>query len=266
MRAATIITDSTGCAGERRRSWLTSPVRADGAAPWPHTDVVRVFDAEPDLLTGLSAREVDLLRRRATAPKLWVEEGPWTPPAADSSESRSFGLLVVEGFMLRSVELDGRQCPELVGPGDVLRPWDEPAGSVANGASWTALERASLAVLDQRITAIACRWPSIMAQLLSRTVQRSRSLALHLAIAHVRHAELRVHMLFWHLADRWGRMTPSGVHLPLRLRHELVAQLACMRRPTASSAVSRLARSGELAREPDGTWLLTGTPPAPLAS
>jgi CRP/FNR family transcriptional regulator, cyclic AMP receptor protein len=265
MQAATFITDSAGCSGERRRR-SSSPAWADGAALAPPTDLVRVFDAEPDLLTGLSAREVDLLRRRAIAPKLWVEEGPWAPPAPGSPESGSFGLLLVEGFMLRSVELDGRRCPELVGPGDVLRPWDEPEGSVASGASWTALDRASLAVLDQRITAIACRWPSIMAQLLARTVERSRSLALHLAIAHVRHADLRVRMLFWHLADRWGRMTPDGVHLPLRLRHELVAQLTCMRRPTASSALSQLARGGELAREPDGTWLLTGSPPTPLAS
>jgi hypothetical protein len=266
MRTTTTITDASDCAGARRRPWPADGVWADRAGFAAPADRVRVFDAEPDLLAGLSAREVDVLRRRATAPKLWAEEGPWDPPEADSEVGRSFGLLVVEGFMVRCVELDGRHCPELVGPGDVLRPWEELEGSVAYGTTWTALERTSLAVFDQPFTSIVSRWPSIVVQLLARTVERSRSLAFHLAIAHVRHAELRLHLLFWHLADRWGRVTPHGVHLPLRLRHELLAQLACMRRPTASSAVSHLTRSGELAREPDGTWLLTGAPPTPLQS
>ena len=43
--------------------------------------------------------------------------------------------------------------------------------------------------------------------LLGRSVDRSRSLAFHFAIAHVRHAEVRLRMLFSHLADRWGRVT-----------------------------------------------------------
>jgi CRP-like cAMP-binding protein len=89
----------------------------------------------------------------------------------------------------------------------------------------------------------------------------SRTLAFHLAIVHVRHAETRLHLLLWHLADRWGRVTPQGVHLPLALTHERLAHLVCMRRPTASTALQRLSKAGELRRMRDGTWLLTGTPP-----
>lgn len=225
-------------------------------------DGVRVFDAEPDLLTGLGPAESDLLRRRAVSPQLWIEPGPWSPPDALAG---SIGLLVVDGLMIRTVELDGRRCPELVGAGDVLRPWDEQDASIAHTTTWRALERTTAAVLDDQFARIVCRWPSIVAELLSRTVQRSRSLAFQLAIAHVRHAELRLHMLMWHLADRWGRVTPDGVHLPLPLTHEVIAQIACMRRPTASSALNALARGGELARRADGTWLLTGSPPAPRA-
>ena len=221
-----------------------------------------VFDAEPDLLAGVDARTADLLRRRAAAPALCIDEGPWTPPAGDERLRRSFGLLVVSGLLVRTVELDGRRCPELVGAGDVLRPWDEADVSVPISAAWTALEPTTLAILDERFAAIVCRWPSIMAALLSRTVQRSRSLSVQLAINHVRHADARLRLLFWHLADRWGHVTPDGVHLPLRLTQEMIGRLACMRRPTASSAINQLARSGELARCPDGSWLLTGSPPA----
>jgi hypothetical protein len=39
------------------------------------------------------------------------------------------------------------------------------------------------------------------------------------------------------------------------------AHLACMRRPTASTALQRLSREGEVLRRVDGTWLLLGGPP-----
>jgi CRP-like cAMP-binding protein len=68
-------------------------------------------------------------------------------------------------------------------------------------------------------------------------------------------------MLFWHLADRWGRVTPQGIVVPLRLTHGTIARLICMRRPTVSATLMRLVRAGELARNRDATWILTGAPP-----
>jgi CRP/FNR family cyclic AMP-dependent transcriptional regulator len=245
---------------------LASTVDARGtgtplAAPAPaRPAAVRVFDEEPDLLAGIDDRAADLLRRRVVAPLLRVEPGPWSPPSG-TRMSGSFGLLVIEGLLLRTVLLDGRRCPEVVGAGDLVRPWDDIDACVPHATAWTAIEPAAFAVLDDRFAAIVCRWPSIVVALLSRTMSRSRSLALHHAIANVRHADQRVHMLLWHLADRWGRVTPDGVHVPLRLTHEVVAELACLRRPTASSAIKRLERRGELERRPGGTWLLTGSPP-----
>lgn len=229
----------------------------------PRRDVVRIFSIEPDFLAGIDDQTARLLTDRVVAPRLWVESGPWEPPATERVR-RSLGLLVIDGLLLRTVELHGRRCPEVVGAGDLLRPWDDLAASLPHDASWTALGRASVALLDESFASVVARWPSIVAQLLTRGVQRSRSLALHLAIVHVRHADVRLRMLLWHLADRWGRMTPDGVHLPLRLTHELLAELACLRRPTASSALKRLARKGEIVRRADGTWLLTGAPPDPL--
>jgi len=40
----------------------------------------------------------------------------------------------------------------------------------------------------------------------------------------------------------------------------MLGQLVGARRPTVSTALSELAKQGELARRDDGTWLLTGTP------
>lgn len=225
-------------------------------------DVVRIFSAEPDLLGDMDDKTAAWLTQRVLTPKLWVEPGPWEPPDDHADMRGALGMLVLDGLLIRTVELEGQRCPELVGTGDVLRPWDEVGTSLGHGSSWTALERASVTILDERFCAIAGRWPSIMCQLLTRSIQRSRALAVNLAIVHVRHADRRLHMLLWHLADRWGRVTPDGVHLPMRLTHEMLADLACMRRPTASSALNRLARHGEIMRRDDATLLLTGDPPS----
>jgi hypothetical protein len=227
-------------------------------------DVVRVFERDPDLLAGLDGAAADRLRHRAVAPRLRLDPGPWTPPRDTGRLDGHLGLLVCDGLLTRTVHLDGRTCPELIGAGDLLRPWDGEDGAelMALPTTWRVLRPTTLAVLDAEFAEVACRFPSVVAALLARAVQRSRALALHLAVAHVRQAEPRLLVLLWHLADRWGRVTPEGVHLPVRLTHELLAQLVCIRRPTASAALQRLVRAGELARRPDGTWLLTGAPPA----
>lgn len=246
-----------------RRVDLEVPAVLEPPSVWARSDLVRVLDEDPDLLGGLDPRATDLLRRRVTVPKLWLEPGPWKPPTDQDDLDGWFGLLVLDGLMIRSLHLDGRECPELVGPGDLLRPWDGNGedGSIQTQVRWTTLDRTTVAVLDERFAAAVCRYPTIMSELLARSIQRSRALAFHLAIVHIRHAETRLHMLLWHLADRWGRVTPDGVHVPLALTHERLAHLVCMRRPTASTALQRLVRAGEVKRRPDGTWLLTGSPP-----
>ncbi len=254
-------TIATTDGSSRRQARASVALRSTFGALGRQTDAVRVFREDPDLLAGLDARTAELLSHRAVAPRVWIDAGPWQPPPAIEELRRSLGLLVVDGLLMRTLHVHGRCCHEIVGAGDLLRPWDDVDSSVADATSWRALERASVAVLDERFSAIALRWPAVGAQLLARSVQRSRSLAINLAIVCERRADRRLHMLLWHLADRWGRVTPEGVHLPLRLTHEILGDLACIRRPTASSALTCLARNEQIARRPDGTWLLTG--PAP---
>lgn len=223
-------------------------------------DMVRVFDLDPDLLDGIDPRVSAHLRLRAAAARIWIERGTWEPTAEGSSYG-ALGFLVLDGLLVRWIEIDGRRSAELVGAGDLIRPWDDGEQLVAATASWTAVHPTSIAVLDEHVAALACRWPKIVDHLVSRSVQRSRSLATLHAIAHVRGADRRMRLVLWHLAGRWGRVTPAGVHLPLRLTHEILGDLACMRRPTASSLLADLCRQGELQRLDDGTWLLCGEPP-----
>ncbi len=233
-----------------------------GAARSARPDAVRVFHHDPDLLAGLDSETAAMLRRRAVARRLQLACGSWAPPSGDGPLDRGLGLLVLDGLVCRSICVHGRECPELLGAGDLLRPWEASGDALIDeGSAWRVLQPATVAILDERLTHLFSRWPSIMVALVARTTQRSRALAFQLAIAHTRQAETRLLTLFWHLAERWGRMTPRGVVLPLPLTHELLGQLACLHRPTTSTALQRLVRAGEIARRPDRGWMLLGQPP-----
>jgi CRP/FNR family transcriptional regulator, cyclic AMP receptor protein len=91
-------------------------------------------------------------------------------------------------------------------------------------------------------------------------MQRSRTLAVNMAIAHYQRTDRRLLLLLWHLADRWGRVTPEGIRLPLPVTHQLLADLVAARRPSVSSGLQRLAREGLVSRAGDG-WVLHGEPP-----
>jgi CRP-like cAMP-binding protein len=101
----------------------------------------------------------------------------------------------------------------------------------------------------------------VLSELMERGLRRSRSLAVQLAISQARRADVRVMALFWHLADRWGRVTPEGVVVDLDLTHSLLSRLTCLRRPTVSVTLKRLRESQQLIGRSGGTWLLPGTRP-----
>jgi len=224
---------------------------------------VKVFDLDPDLLFDVEEKTAAILRDRGIAESVIVEEGRWRPPTEEEIGPAAIGLLVLDGLLCRTVRLDRLESPELLGAGDLLRPWQDDAtsGSLALESEWRVLERATVAILDERFARRVYRVPGIAAGLVARAMDRSQWLSFQLAIAHVRRADPRVLMLFWHFADRWGRVAREGVVVPHRLTHATIARLVCMRRPTVSAAIMRLVRMGELARHQDGTWILTGAPP-----
>jgi CRP-like cAMP-binding protein len=94
-------------------------------------------------------------------------------------------------------------------------------------------------------------------------MQRARHLAVNMAIVNQPRVDVRLHMLLWHLAGRWGRVRSDATVLPVRLTHAVLAQLVAARRPTVSSALSDLARRGLVVNQAD-EWVLTGEPPGEL--
>ncbi len=218
---------------------------------------VRVLELDPDLLEGLDAQSTAAARAHAVATTMMLDTGHWTPPDAARCE-RVLGLLVLDGLIAQCVTINAVACPELLGQGDVLRPWEQRAELASRRVptSWRVLKPVMLAVLGAPFVETARRWPSISTALLARSVERSRWLALQMAVPQMRRADDRLRLLFEYLAARWGRVTPHGVVLPLPLTNQLLAQLTCLRRPTVSSTMTRFAETGEIVRRPGTGFLL----------
>ena len=116
-------------------------------------------------------------------------------------------------------------------------------------------------MLDRRFAAEVSQYPEITAALFDRLSERSLRLATTQAISQLTRVDRRLKALFWHLAERWGRVGGDGVVIPLALTHRILGQLVGARRPTVSTALSELAERDELVRRADGSWLLRGDPP-----
>jgi hypothetical protein len=200
-----------------------------------------------------------------TARILRIPAGPW-PAEPASTLPGEIGLLVFKGLMLRRVGIEGRYGAELLGECDVLRPGQGEDGSsptLSTTTGWSVIEPARLAVLDDQFARRLVRYPELVGRLVGRAVQRCRHLAVNMAIVHQARVDVRLQMLFWHLAGRWGRVRSDGTLLPLRLTHSVLADLVAARRPTVTSALSELSRSGLVNLLEDG-WLLSGEPPGEL--
>jgi hypothetical protein len=195
---------------------------------------------------------------------LGLPRGDWPAARLAGADPRHLGLLVVRGVLGRELLTDGAASLELLGPGDLLRPWGDASERElpASAVRWCVLADARLAILDREAGGRLGAYPEIHAVLLERCVARARRLALMQAIAQMNRVDRRLLALLWHLAERWGRVTPAGVAVPLALSHRMLGQLVGARRPTVSTALGTLVRAGQVARGPGGTWVLTGTPPA----
>ena len=126
------------------------------------------------------------------------------------------------------------------------------------------LEPTQMAVLDHGLVTRMTPWPQLGVELFARGTRRAHSLAVALAIAHHQRVEDRLLLTLWHLAERWGRVGPEGIILPLPLSHQRLADLVGAHRPSVTTAMGALARSGALSRREDGSWMLHGAPPPEL--
>jgi CRP/FNR family transcriptional regulator, cyclic AMP receptor protein len=227
----------------------------------PRRNAVRLLEADPELGEGLAPDERELAGRALLVATRTLEPGPWDPDEDRAEQRPVGGMLVLEGILTREIAFAGRHTTELLGSGDVLRPWNEDVQfeALPFTASWEVHAASRVAMLEDRFALVAGRWPALMAAVGERHIRRARSLAFQRAIAQLPRVDDRLLVLLWSMAERWGRVGPQGVRLPLSLPHRTLANLVGARRPSVTTALSGLTRDGLVQRTTEG-WLLHGDP------
>ncbi len=223
------------------------------------TRLCRVLDVDPDLAGDLDGDALRVARTRAVAAVLVLEPGPCQLERGRPAASLD-ALLVLDGTLTREVRVHGRIFTELLGPGDVLRPWGrEDVELISCDVEWHALTRTTLALVDSPFHERVRPWPQIAGALVGRGVRRAHRLALQRALSCHKRLEDRILMLFWHLAERWGRVGPdSTTLLRLPLTHRLIGEIVGAERPSVSATLGRLAAAGKLDRS-GSDWVLHGS-------
>lgn len=221
------------------------------------TNMIRLFDAEPDLIRFLSPEDSQQAR------EIQLPVHSMTKGDADIgrlfSETGSFGALVLDGMLLQTLRLGGHAGLRLLGPGDVLSLTQAPRSILVVEATCRATVPTKLALLEREMLLAVRRWPQIAAGLHAHTGEQSERLVTQLMICQLPRVDERLLALLWLLAESWGQVTPSGTLLPISLTHAALGGLIGARRPTVTLALGNLTSAGVIRRQPRG-WLLLGSP------
>jgi CRP/FNR family cyclic AMP-dependent transcriptional regulator len=134
------------------------------------TEQIPLLKADPDLGGFLADN-----RRAEAERKLFVSThrlavGPWDVTRLSNASADHVGLLMLEGVIARELIVADHVSAELLGPGDLIRPWQAASktGLLPVDAEWTVLSPTTLAVLDRRFAAEMAQWPEITAALFDR--------------------------------------------------------------------------------------------------
>jgi CRP/FNR family cyclic AMP-dependent transcriptional regulator len=230
---------------------LTGPIR------WPPaTEVARrppesaslytyLLDADDDLAQEFDIRMRVAARQVATVRVLSAEAGPCDLGPLFDAVGYGPGLLILDGLLVFETRVGDRTACELTGAGDLLQPpFPRAEQLVEPSESWRALWPTKFGLLDHEFAERVRPWPQIGMALLRRAGRRVADADALRAISCQPRLEVRLSLLMWHLAARWGRVEPSGIRLTLPLTHRLLGQLVAAERPSVSHALARLAHSG----------------------
>jgi CRP/FNR family transcriptional regulator, cyclic AMP receptor protein len=216
-----------------------------------------LLDLDEDLASRFDMRMRLTARPVITARVCDVPSGEFDLEPLFSSVTNGLGLLVVDGIVELDTQVGDRTASELIGEGDLLCPWESRADVVlvARRRFSRALLPLRIAVLDEAFSRRAQPWPQITNALIQRGVRRAMALNVQRAATCHPRADVRVALLLWQLAERWGTVQPDGIHLSLPLTHRLIGQLVGAERPSVSHALTRLSRADLVTRCEGGLLL-----------
>jgi CRP/FNR family cyclic AMP-dependent transcriptional regulator len=224
---------------------------------------VQLLVEDPELARSLDPRRAHEAAQRLLVRAVDVPRGRWNPEESLGGASQPIGLLILDGMLVREATVGDHPSAELLGPGDLIRAWDDADQEILlpRRVEWTALSSSRVAVIDQAFAVRAAAWPEVFSALIDRASRRAERLVITQAIAHLTRVDDRLMALMWCLAERWGRVVPGGVLVSLRLPHRTLAGMIGARRPSVTTALGQLMARGDLERRPDGAWILRAAPP-----
>lgn len=217
---------------------------------------MQLLDYDPELARSLRPERRAEAHASACATMVEIPPGEWDPQVLVRERKAAYGLLLLDGLVSRTVFVDRVAAAQLLGRGDLLLPHEPAEQLVATEVRWTVREPSSVALLDEAFLLSVRRWPELVAALFQRVATQSNRRAIHSALSQLPRVEDRLHALLWFLAERWGRVTPLGVVVPMRFTHEMLGRLVGAKRPTVTLAIKALEADGRVHRRPDGAWLL----------
>lgn len=230
---------------------------ADRSAPMvvDERSLLRLLEVDAELAEAVPEHERARAARALAVPTLTLGAGLQQLDQG-GLPANTFALMLTSGFAAREVSVEDRAVGELLGPGDVVLPWDAPDDMLGAQLSFMVHEPVRIAVLDEGFLVIAARWPGLMRAVQRRLSDQSHRLALHGIICQLPSVEQRLLALLWHLSARWGKVVPGAVLLPLHMTHASMGRVLGAHRSTVTLALTRLRTEGRLERRSDGAWLL----------
>jgi hypothetical protein len=218
--------------------------RLPTGGPEPATRYTYLLDADDDLARELDPAVVGEARRGTAVRVMEACAGPCDLALRLETVGRGPGLLILDGLLSLEVTVGDRVALDLVGTGDLLQPASpRPDELVHHHNSCHALWPTRMAVLDGSFSERVQAWPSLGVALLRRAGRRIAEAEALRAIAGQPRLELRLVLVLWNLAGRWGRVEPGGIRLQLPLTHRVLGELVGAERPSISHAMHRLAES-----------------------
>src|ERR671915_118569 len=119
------------------------------------TEAIRLLEADPELGALLSPPRRSEAERELVVRTHRLSVGPWDVSRLAGASADHVGLLVLDGVLSRELVVADHVSAELLGPGDLVRPWQgtSGAGLLPVEAVWSVLSTTTLAVLHRRFAA-----------------------------------------------------------------------------------------------------------------
>ncbi|MDQ3880167.1 MAG: Crp/Fnr family transcriptional regulator [Chloroflexota bacterium] len=221
---------------------------------------VWLIERDPDLASNVPPSKHSELHAAAVAPAVELSCGTWEPCAAATRPSDDVALFVLDGMIVNETPVGDRVAAELLAPGDIVHPWaDDGLAPIARETRWVVHKPVTAAVIDARFLARTSRWPEFVSEIVGRCVRRTRMQAIQLLACQMRRVDERLLLFFTVLAERFGRVRPDGIFIPVLLTHSMIGEVVGAQRPSVTTALSHLRDSGLVTSLRDG-WLLHHEP------